>query len=415
MNLARLVVGRATQVLVLGQVERALGVLLLQVEVVLEDGLHAFPADGAVLEGARAGRLQPADTVLLPQRQHTQATAERLLRMLPLDQQPLYQHRAARAHGLCPRRQRLRVPAGHLAVRRRHVRGHRRVAALEGALGVAGDALAALEHLDRAARHAHVHLDPGVLARHRVVVAIDLDVVVDADPRHLPFGVFVVLLRQRAQGRLVHLGEGAGAAARQFLEGALVQVGQQRAQRPIQLVEAEEALVAQPRQHPARDHQHAVLDLGFVLGPACARRQDCHAVMLGQVVVGGIDVGLVARGLRDAAAQVVGHPQLGAAAEEGERPHVAANPVRQLLAPGGFNVGVIRRAQNGHEHLGRADFAGAAVGHADALAGVVDEQAFARRVGLPHRCRQLLAPAPVVLAERAVLVRRLHTLRTEER
>ena len=94
---------------------------------------------------------------------------------------------------------------------------------------------------------------------------------------------------------------------------------------------------------------------------------------------------------------------------------MTANPVRQLLAPGGFNVGVIRRAQNGHEHLGRADFAGAAVGHADALAGVVDEQAFARRVGLPHRCRQLLAPAPVVLAERAVLVRRLHTLRTEER
>ena len=50
----------------LGQVERALGVLLLQVEVVLEDGLHAFPADGAVLEGARAGRLQPADTVKIP-------------------------------------------------------------------------------------------------------------------------------------------------------------------------------------------------------------------------------------------------------------------------------------------------------------------------------------------------------------
>ena len=163
-------------------------------------------------------------------------------------------------------------------------------------------------------------------------------------------------------------------------------------------------MVAQPRQHPARDHQHAVLHLGLVLGPARAGRQHGHAVMLGQVVVGGVDVRLVARGLRHAAAQVVGYPQLGAAAEESQRPHVAAYPVRQLLAPGRFDVGVVRRPQHGHEHLGGADFAAAAVGHADGLAGVVDEQALARCVGLPHRRRQLLVPAPVVLAERAVLV-----------
>lgn len=44
-----------------------------------------------------------------------------------------------------------------------------------------------------------------------------------------------------------------------------------------------------------------------------------------------------------------------------------------------------------------------AVGGADSLAGVVDEQPLARRVGLSHRQRQLLAPAAVVLAECAVL------------
>lgn len=81
-----------------------------------------------------------------------------LVTMLPLNQQPFHQDRAARHHRFCPRRHRLRVSAGHIAVRRRHVRGHRRVAALEGALRVAGDALAAQEHLYRAARHAHVHL-----------------------------------------------------------------------------------------------------------------------------------------------------------------------------------------------------------------------------------------------------------------
>ncbi len=277
------------------------------------------------------------------------------------------------------------------------------MAPLEGALDVAGDALAVLEHLDRRARHPHPDLGPCVLTRHRVVVAIDLDVVVDANPRHLPFSVLVGQHRQRPQGRLVHLGEGAGAAAGQLLERPLVQVVEQRAQRPVQFVEAEEALVAQSCQHPARDHQHAVLDLGLILGAAGARRQHGHAVMLGQVVIGGVDVRFVARGFRHAAAQVVGYPQLGAAAEEAERAHVAAYPVRQLLAPGRLDVGVVRRAQHGHEHLGGADFAGAAVGHADGLTGVVDEQALARRVGLPHRRRQLLAPAPVVFAECAVL------------
>lgn len=44
-------------------------------------------------------------------------------------------------------------------------------------------------------------------------MATDVDVVVEADPRYLPFGVFVLLLRQHAQGRLAHRGEGADAAA----------------------------------------------------------------------------------------------------------------------------------------------------------------------------------------------------------
>ncbi len=98
------------------------------------------------------------------------------------------------------------------------------MAPLEGALDVAGDALAALEHFDRAARHAHVDLGPGMLARHRVVMAVGPDVVVDPDPRHLPLGVLVGTLGQRAQRRLVHLGERADAAAWQLLEGPLVQV-----------------------------------------------------------------------------------------------------------------------------------------------------------------------------------------------
>ena len=68
------------------------------------------------------------------------------------------------------------------------------------------------------------------LARHRVVVTIDLHVVVDTDPRHFPFGVLVVSLRQGPQRRLAHLGEVADAAAGQFFEWPLVQVSEPRSQ-----------------------------------------------------------------------------------------------------------------------------------------------------------------------------------------
>ncbi len=57
-------------------------------------------------------------------------------------------------------------------------------------MGGAGYSLAALEYLNRCARHAHGHLGPHMLARPRVVVAADLNVVVvGTTPRHRPFGV----------------------------------------------------------------------------------------------------------------------------------------------------------------------------------------------------------------------------------
>jgi hypothetical protein len=48
-NLARLVVGGAAQILELGPVERTLRAVLVQVETALEDGLLAFLADDSTL------------------------------------------------------------------------------------------------------------------------------------------------------------------------------------------------------------------------------------------------------------------------------------------------------------------------------------------------------------------------------
>lgn len=57
-----------------------------------------------------------------------------------------------------------------------------------------------------------------------------------------------------------------------------------------------------------------------------------------------------------------------------------AYPIWWLQAPSGLNVGLVRGTQHGHEHQGAADFARAAVGHADGLVGVVKKQARAGRV-----------------------------------
>jgi hypothetical protein len=63
--------------------------------------------------------------------------------------------------------------------------------------------------------------------------------------------------------RPVEFGEGAGAVAGQLLERALVQVSQQSGNRPIELAQAEEGLVAQPGQNPALHHLHRTSTLGF--------------------------------------------------------------------------------------------------------------------------------------------------------
>ncbi len=309
----------------------------------------------------------------------------------------------AGADGSSPAGQFLRAPACDLAVGPRHMHVNRRVPALEGAVGMTGQPLAVSEDLDRRSGDAHIDLLACVLVRNRVVVTVDLDVVVNADSGKLPLGVLIGLCWQGAQGWLIHFGEGAGAAAGQLLERALVQGGQQGTHLAVQFAKAEEALMAQARQHPARHHQHRILHFRFVLGAAYAGRQHSHAVVVGKVLIGRVKVRLVARRLGHAAAQIVRHPQLGATAEEVQGTHMAGDPVGQLLGPGRLDVGVVRRAQNGNEDLGLLDLASSTVRHGHRLAGVVDEQLLSRRVGLAHRQRQPLAPAPVVVAEGAVL------------
>ena len=86
-------------------------------------------------------------------------------------------------------------------------------------------------------------------------------------------------------------------------------------------------MVAQARQYPALNDLHTDLGLGFVLGFVGPRRQDSHLVMGCQLLVAGVEFGVVAAGAADAAAQIVRHHHLRHTAEVLEGAHMAGEPV----------------------------------------------------------------------------------------
>lgn len=129
-------------------------------------------------------------------------------------------------------------------MRRRHVGIDGGVPAAQRTADMAGHPLAALKHLDGGRRHPDIDLLSGETERHRVVMAGDLDVVINADRRHFPFGELIPLAGQGAQCRPVELGKGTGPTAGQFLEWTVIEALQQAGNLQIQFIEAEEALPA---------------------------------------------------------------------------------------------------------------------------------------------------------------------------
>ena len=160
------------------------------------------------------------------------------------------------------------------------------------------------------ARVAHVDLFARVAVRHRVIVLIKLDVIVRPDTRDLPLRVLIGLLGQRPECRTIDFVEDATAGAGQFLEGPVVQIAQQRGDRPVGLVQAEEALVAQAGEDPSLHQEDRQLCFRLVPRFFTASRDHSHGVMPGHFLVGWIDVRIVEPRLVDARFQIVGHQDL---------------------------------------------------------------------------------------------------------
>ena len=98
------------------------------------------------------------------------------------------------------RQQARRRPEGVAAMRARHVLGDRGVPVLDARARVAGDAVAAMEHLDGGLGDPHLDDLADHAGRHGVEVPLDLDVVIRRHAGTPPFGVLVGLGRQRHQG-----------------------------------------------------------------------------------------------------------------------------------------------------------------------------------------------------------------------
>ena len=172
-----------------------------------------------------------------------------------------------------------------------HVRRFGRVSASPVDPQVGGDPAVLVEDLHGLGRDPNVDLAAAQRVGDAVERVLDLDVIVDVDPRLAPLGVLVALGRERLERRPVQVLEPAAAAAFGLLERPLVQRGQQRRDGIAEFAEGEERLVAQRRHDPALD----ILDCCFGLGlvPRCPgpRRQHRGSVVGGQFLVCRVQVG----------------------------------------------------------------------------------------------------------------------------
>ena len=216
-------------------------------------------------------------------------------------------------------------------------------------------------------------------------MAVELNVVVDIDSCRLETGNGHACGWQGFEGGLVHTGKRTGAAIRQFLERALVQVLQQSASRFVQRAKTEESLVAQPRQNPAFHYLYCHFHLGLVTGFSRARRQHGPPVVLREFFEQTMIGGLVAVWTDNKRTWLVGHQQARHAADEFQGINNAGHPVSSLLGGRGAGVSEVGCTQHGHKHLCLRNLATAGIHYRHSLPGVVHEEFVTRLMGRAHR------------------------------
>ena len=162
--------------------------------------------------------------------------------------------------------------------------------------------------------------------------------------------------------------------------------------------------MAQAAENVELGEAHAGLDFCLILRPTRSGWKNADRVVGRHLAVAAVDLGIVERGLVDAALQVVRDDELGHAAMEAEHAHMGFDPIRQGLGPGRFGIGQVGGAEYGDEDLGVADLAGERIDDRQLLAGVIDEDLVAGDVMLAHGRRQAALEGAKQIAEARVAV-----------
>ena len=343
------------------------------VDVVFQDRGDRAVGETIDLEGAAAGGFETIGSIALAQAKDAETGAKALLGMRLLFEDGLDQAGRVRADGLGILLQALMGPAGVAAMRARHVLARRGVPPLLAGAEMARDPAASIEELDGARGDACADRLASQAVGDGVVVLVDLDVIVDADPAFLPLGIFINLRRQWREGRFVDLVEQLETRGAEMAGRFAIELVDELEDGDVERGQRGEAAVPELGQDPAFDDLDAHLRFGFVAGLSWPGRDDGRAVMARQIGVGAVDPGFEEAGFVDAALEVVGHDDLRASTDEGQRPDMAADPVRQLLRPCRLGVGIVGSAEHGDEDLGLTNLAGCRVENLDGLASIVDE------------------------------------------
>src|SRR5262245_1129955 len=206
----------------------------MAIEVVVEDGFDRSVGARADGDGAGGGGLEPLGAERLDQADDAETGAEALLGMRLVLEDQLAQRRRVCSYQRGVLADAIDGPVGTAAVARRHVVRHGRVLVIAAHALMRGNACTLDEDLDRARADAHLDFAAGEAMRNAVVVAVDLDVIIDADAAHTPLGEHVGLLRQRLERRAVELFEQLAARDAEATDRPLlVEARQELADRPL--------------------------------------------------------------------------------------------------------------------------------------------------------------------------------------
>src|SRR5271156_1951242 len=307
------------------------------VELVVEDGFDGAVGPGADLDGPLGGGLDARRAKGTSKTDDAETGAVSLLGMRPGLENVLAERRGRRADlaGVLP--DALDRPAGIAPVAGRHVLRNGRVLPVPARPYVDGDALALVENLDAASAHPRLDLGAGEAVGDGIIVGVDVDVIVDADPADAPLAIFVRLIRQRLERWAVDLLEQLPAGDAEPAQGLLlIELGHELAERGVDVAEAIEDPAPEPSDEPALDDQDGLLDLRLVARLPGPGGQDGGSVMGRHLGIGAVDLRVVEAGLNDGGFGVVGHDEFGNPPDRLEGPHVGVDPVGQRLRPGRF-------------------------------------------------------------------------------